>query len=130
MQKRENSIYFYGWSWFDCHFPSILCLFKHLLWALLLLLSCVGLWMNWYALIATPVCLLNLIFSLLFIFALSSARHKRGQTFNLFNSIYQSISGHLNRKVNENTLDTEIFVESAAATKTEKPHARTKNVRM
>lgn len=53
-----------------------------------------------------------------------------GQTSNLFNSIYQSISGHLNRKVNENTLDTEILVESAAATKTEQPHARAKNVRM
>lgn len=83
--------------------------------------------MNWYALIATPVCLHNFIFLLLFIFALSSARHKRGQTFNLFNSIYQSISGHLNRKVNENPLDTEIFVESATTrTKTEnKPHAHT-----
>lgn len=70
--------------------------------------------MDWYALMATPVCLLNSIFLPLFIFA----RQKHGQTFNLFNSIYQSISDNLNRKVNENTLDTESFVESAAKTTT------------
>lgn len=47
-------------------------------------------------------------------FSFSRAVIASGQTFNLFNNVYQSISGQLNRKENENTLETEIVEPTTA----------------